>query len=162
MKLRDANLQVNEKTLSHIFIHAFCLHFLRILTQARNQTFFRAGEFPWSQGTSINIHQQPQRRMALQGNVLYFFCLETLKNRILTEKFYPQMTTIRTFCLQIWALFSNFRKRAGGTSPSTPSSYALVTTTFSEKGFESEPAQFLLGSISRIQCCNLPVQLRFI
>ena len=32
MKLRDANLQVNEKkTLSHIFLHAFCLHFLRIL-----------------------------------------------------------------------------------------------------------------------------------
>ena len=32
MNLRDANLQVNEKTLSHIFIDAFCLHFLRILT----------------------------------------------------------------------------------------------------------------------------------
>ena len=30
MKLRDANLQFNEKSLSHIFIHAFYLHFLRI------------------------------------------------------------------------------------------------------------------------------------
>ena len=34
MKLRDANLQVNEKTLSHILPHAFCLHFLRIHTIA--------------------------------------------------------------------------------------------------------------------------------
>ena len=33
------------------------------------------------------------------------------------------MTTIRAFLLHMWLLFSNFRNRAGETSPS-PSSYA--------------------------------------
>ena len=40
MKLRDANLQVNEKkTLSHILLHAFCLHFIRI----HHNNFFQRG-----------------------------------------------------------------------------------------------------------------------
>ena len=34
------------------------------------------------------------------------------------------MTTIKAFFPQIRALFSNFRKRAGETSPPPPSSYA--------------------------------------
>ena len=29
MKLRDANIQVYEKKVSHIFLHVFCLHSLR-------------------------------------------------------------------------------------------------------------------------------------
>ena len=29
MKLRDANLQVNDKNSSQILLHVFCLHFLR-------------------------------------------------------------------------------------------------------------------------------------
>ena len=29
MKLQDANLKIYEKTFSHIFLHVFCLHFLR-------------------------------------------------------------------------------------------------------------------------------------
>ena len=37
-----------------------------------------------------------------------FFYLETLKNVILNKKFYPQITTIRAFFLQIRTLFSNF------------------------------------------------------
>ena len=76
------------------------------------------------------------RKNGSAGKRSLFFCLETLKNRILNEKFYPQMTTIRAFCPQIRAPFSNFRKRAGKTSPSTPSSYAPVTTTFSEEALK--------------------------
>ena len=34
--------------------------------------------------------------------------LETLKNFILNEKFYPWMIKIRVFFLQVKALFSNF------------------------------------------------------
>ena len=38
------------------------------------------------------------------------------------------MTKIRTLFLKIRALFSNFQKSAGETSPSSPSSYAPVVT----------------------------------
>ena len=37
MKLRDANLKVKEKTVSHILFDVFCLHFLRI----HHDYFFR-------------------------------------------------------------------------------------------------------------------------
>ena len=64
------------------------------------------------------------------GKEFLFFCLETLKNCILNEKFYPQMTTIRAFCSQIRVLFSNFRKRAGETCPPPPSSYAPASNIY--------------------------------
>ena len=48
---------------------------------------------------------------------------ETLKNRILIDKFNAVMTTIKAFFSKVGALFSDFRKRAGCTLP--PSS--LVT-----------------------------------
>ena len=40
------------------------------------------------------------------------------------------MTTVKAFFLQISALFSNFWKRAGETSPLPPSSYAPVWGDF--------------------------------
>ena len=52
------------------------------------------------------------------------FFLETLKNCILNEKFNPEMITIRAFLPKMRALFSNFWKRAGEISSSSPSSYA--------------------------------------
>ena len=39
MKLRDANLQANEKTFSHVLLLVFCLHFLTI----HHHYFFRRG-----------------------------------------------------------------------------------------------------------------------
>ena len=39
MKLRDANLNVNEKTLSHLANYGFCFHFLGI----NHDYFFRRG-----------------------------------------------------------------------------------------------------------------------
>ena len=39
MKLRDANLQANEKTFSHVLLLVFCLHFLTI----HHHHFFRRG-----------------------------------------------------------------------------------------------------------------------
>ena len=44
----------------------------------------------------------------------------TLALNGLNEKFYPQMTTIMAFFLQISALFSNFCKIAGENSPPPP------------------------------------------
>ena len=74
----------------------------------------------------INSHLQHLKEWSLRAKISGFFYLETLKNVIFNEKFYPQITTIRAFFLQIRALFPNFRKRAGETSsPSPPpTSYA--------------------------------------
>ena len=63
-----------------------------------------------------------RERKSPQGKNLRVFCLETLKNFILNDKFYLKMTAIMAFFLHIRALFPNFQKRAGETSP--PSSYA--------------------------------------
>ena len=74
-----------------------------------------------------------RERKAPQDQNLRVFCLETLKNFILNDKFYLKMTTIRAFFLQIRALFSNFQKRAGEASlPSPPSNYVPES---SESGF---------------------------
>ena len=54
-----------------------------------------------------------RERKTPQGKNLRFFRLEPVKNCILNEKLYPQITTIRALFPQIRALFSNFRKRAG-------------------------------------------------
>ena len=48
-------------------------------SQARNQEFFRAGEFSRNQGTSINISSTTHERKAPQGKNMSFFLLETLK-----------------------------------------------------------------------------------
>ena len=48
------------------------------------------------------------------------FPLETLKNFILNEKLYPQMTTIRASFLQIRALFPIFEKGQGRPPPVPP------------------------------------------
>ena len=64
-----------------------------------------------------------RERKAPQDKNLRVFCLGTLKNFILNDKFYLKMTTIRAFFLEIRALFSNFQKRAGKTSSPPPSSY---------------------------------------
>ena len=47
--------------------------------QARNQEFFRAGEFSRNQGTWINISSTTHERKAPQGKNIGFFLLETLK-----------------------------------------------------------------------------------
>ena len=73
----------------------------------------------------INIHLQHLKEWSRRAKISGFFYLETLKNVIFNEKFYPQITTIRAFFIQIRALLPNFRKRAGETSP--PSRPPLVT-----------------------------------
>ena len=77
--------------------------------------FFELGHFDKHSRTT------PERK-ARQGKNLRVFPLETLKNFILIEKLYPQMTTIRAFFLQLGRFFSNFRKRARKTSPPPPPS----------------------------------------
>ena len=48
--------------------------------QARNQDFFRAGEFSRNQGTSINISSTThERKGPRRENIWVFFLLETLK-----------------------------------------------------------------------------------
>ena len=65
--------------------------------------------------------------MGPSGKNIRVFPLETLKNFILNEPFYPYMTSIRVFFLQIRKIFSNFWKRAGETSPPSP---PLVTRLY--------------------------------
>ena len=99
--------------------------------QARNQEFFRVSS---NQGTFINVHLQHEKEKPRREKYTGF-PLETLKNFILNEKLYPQMTTIRAIFLQIWAFFSNFQKRAGETSPLPP----LVTPLGSIKKILHSP-----------------------
>ena len=56
--------------------------------QARNHEFFRAEEFSWNEGTLKNIHLQ-RKREKRRGEKALIFCIETLKNYTLNEKFYP-------------------------------------------------------------------------
>ena len=65
-------------------------------------------------------HSPKTREKKCRREKISIFCLETLENFISNEKFYPQMTTIRAFFLQIRALFSDFRKREGETSLPPP------------------------------------------
>ena len=61
-----------------------------------------------------------QERKVPQGKNHQFFCLETLKNCILSEKFYPQMTTIRAFSRKLGHFFPMFEKGQGRPPPSSP------------------------------------------
>ena len=69
-------------------------HGIKQIYQARNQEFFRAGEFSSNWGTLINIQLQhfdkhsPTPTNAPQGKNLRVFPLETLKNFVLNEKLY--------------------------------------------------------------------------
>ena len=78
-----------------------------------------------------------RERKAPQDQNHRVFCLETIKNFILNDKFYLKMTTIRAVFLQIRALFSNFQKRAVETSPPSPSSssYAPAHSAVSQTLF---------------------------
>ena len=96
-------LKVNSKIMISLLISA----------QARNQEIFRAGDFSWNQGTFIKIQLQHKKEKPRREKITDFFCLETLKNCILNEKFYPQMTTIRAFFPKLGHFFPIFRKRQG-------------------------------------------------
>ena len=75
MKLRDANLQVNDKNSSQILLHVFCLHFLRThhitsksLLKSASKIFCRKYEqkvvllviyllnYDWSKSTSFMLN----------------------------------------------------------------------------------------------------------
>ena len=102
-----------------LFFSKLCKNFQEHL-HACNQEFFRAGELSWNQGTSIHLQQEKQR--AHREKNICFFILETLKNFILNEKCYPQMTKIWAFFLQIRAHFTIFKK-GQGRLPLSPSQY---------------------------------------
>ena len=92
--------------------------------QTRNQDFFRAGEFSWNQGTSINISSATHERKALQEKNMDFFLLETLKItfkiRNLTQNGHNQ----DIFFPKLGECFPIFEKGQGRPPPPSPSSYA--------------------------------------
>ena len=47
--------------------------------QARNQEFFRAGEFSWNYGTLINIHLQHEKERSHREKISVFFSWKLLK-----------------------------------------------------------------------------------
>ena len=105
--LRDVNFD-------QIVHCSWLVHFRCVTRNFLGQgVFFKLGHFDKHSPTT-------RERKAPQGKNPQVFPLETLENFILSEKLYPLMTTFRAFFLQIRALFSNFRKRAGETSPPSP------------------------------------------
>ena len=66
-----ARAVISHNTLERLLL---CYEF-----QARDQEFFRAGEFSRNQGTWINISSTTHERKAPQGKNIGFFLLETLK-----------------------------------------------------------------------------------
>ena len=97
--------------------------------QARNQDFFRAGEFSLNQGTSIIISSTThEKKDPRRENIWGFFLLETLrttfKMRNLTQDGHNQVIFFSN-----WDTFFQFLKKGRGDSPpppppSPPSSYA--------------------------------------
>ena len=67
-----------------------------------------------------------RKKISAQAKNRRVFCLETLKNFILNDKFYLKMTKRKVFFIQIRALFCNFQKRAGETSPPLPPLVTLL------------------------------------
>ena len=105
------------KILRNCFRNMNCFSWIKLIPvlQARNGIFQGRGVF-WNQGTSINIHLQHKKER--QGKNFVFIRLETLKKFILNEKFYPQMTTIRTiFFSPNQGTFFQFLQKSRGDRP---------------------------------------------
>ena len=49
------------------------------MLQARNQEFFRAGEFSWNQGTFIKIHLQHKKEKHGREKITNFFAWKLIK-----------------------------------------------------------------------------------
>ena len=97
---------------------------------SRNQKLFRTGGFCSNCGTSINTHLKHEKERSRRAKRLLLFRHETLKKFILNEIFYPEMTTIRRFFLQIGLRFSSFRERSGEISHPLPPLSPVVTHQF--------------------------------
>ena len=71
------------KILEDCFRNMNCFFWIKLIPvlQERTPEFFRAGEFFWDYGTSINMHLQHKEER--QGRNVRFICLESLKNVIL-------------------------------------------------------------------------------
>ena len=52
---------------------------LNLEVQARNQDFFRAGEFSWNYDTLINIHLQQEKNKPRREKISNFFACKLLK-----------------------------------------------------------------------------------
>ena len=78
------------------------------------------------QGRFLGIRQRrkdwttAQERKAPHGKNCRVFCLETLKNCNLNEKFYPQMTSIRAFFPKLGHFVPIFEKKQGRPPPPPP------------------------------------------
>ena len=97
--------------------------------QARNQEYFRAGEFSRNQGTSINISSTTHERKAPQGKNMGFFLLETLKTTIKMRNLTQDGQNQGIF-FQNQGSFFQFLKKDRGDLPSPPSSYAPAQVFF--------------------------------
>ena len=94
---------------------ALCLYLIR---QARNQEFFQGRGVFLELGHLNDNSPSTQERKAPQGINHQFFYLDTLKNCILNETLYPQITTIRMFFPKLGHFFLIFEKGRGDLPPS--------------------------------------------
>ena len=85
MKLRDASLQVYEKTLSRIFFHVFYLNFLRML----HDDFFQRGF------EAVSTHNFIQRNVVLL--VIYLFHHDSSKSLSSRQEVFCEKGVLRNF-----------------------------------------------------------------
>ena len=98
--------------------------------QARNQEFFRAGEFSRNQGTSINISSTTYEKKAPQGKNMFFFLLETLKTIFKMRNLTTQDGHNHGIFFQNYGTFFQFLKKGRGELPPfPPSSYVPAMAT---------------------------------
>ena len=60
---------------------------LNLAVQSRNRDFFKAGEFSWNYDTLDKHSPTTRGKQTPQRKDLHIFCLESLKNFNLNEKF---------------------------------------------------------------------------
>ena len=108
-----------------------------LFSQARNQEFFRAGEFSRNQSTSINISFTTHARKAPQGKNMVIFLLETPKTTFEMRNSTQDGHNQGIFFPNLGHFFPNFWKRAGETSPLPPSSSAPVSTGWYKSAFST-------------------------
>ena len=98
--------------------------------QARNQEFFRAGDFSLNQDTSINIHLQHKKERPRREKICGFLA-KKLKNFILNEKFYPMDDHNHGIFSPNQGTFFQVLKKGRGDLP--PSSLQLRACTYRGK-----------------------------
>ena len=101
----------------------------------RNQEFFRAGEFSWNKGTSINIDLQHKIEKPRMVKICGLFAWKLLKIAFLMKNLPIYDHSQGIFFPLIRTHFPFFEKGQGRPPPAPPSSYAPVRDLLADAFF---------------------------